>query len=118
VVFSLYCYYCCYYEYHFTAIILDNLHYLIPPVKNWRILLEQTCRYTLADSNEHIQIREKTLEFSSQCYLHHLRTIGLYSLCLLIMNFYVCLWDTLNVCNVMMIEIKLKCIAVAVCLFS
>ena len=30
------------YYYHFTAIIQDNLRWRTPPVKNWRILLEQS----------------------------------------------------------------------------
>jgi len=38
-----------------------------PPVKNWRILLEQKfyCLHALANGNQCIRIREKTLEFSS-----------------------------------------------------
>ena len=39
---------------------------LAPPLKNWRILLVQFyCSHALADGNQHIQIREKTLEFST-----------------------------------------------------
>ena len=51
------------------AIIEVNLQELAPPVKNWRILLVQsfTARmvHTLADGNQRIQFREKTLELSS-----------------------------------------------------
>jgi len=45
----------------------NKLHKPTPPVKNWGILSLQKfyCPHALADGNQHIRIREKTLEFSS-----------------------------------------------------
>ena len=63
-------------NHRFLAIMQVNLHYPAPPVKNWRNLLVQSFT-ALADSNQCIQISEKTLHWSSpqQCCLHCLHTI-------------------------------------------
>ena len=58
---------CCSYYYHFADIMQDNLHWLASPVKNWRILVDQsfTAHMPLLIANQHIQIRKKALGISS-----------------------------------------------------
>jgi len=53
-------------NHHFTAIIQVNLHQPAPPVKNSRTVgAKFYCPQALADGNQRIRFRDKTLEFSS-----------------------------------------------------
>jgi len=54
------------YQYHLTAIIQGNMWEPVPPLKNRDFLEEKfCCLQALADSNHHIRIKEKMLEFST-----------------------------------------------------
>ena len=67
-----------------TPSALTSAHLHHPPIffTGWMPFLPPNKQCQSTEGNWRIRIREKTLEFSSSvCYLHHLRTLNLHTLC-------------------------------------